>query len=318
MATEQEQLAALDQELKTLRADYNQAIRNLVALQVGDRDDQVAAFDAYHAAGLAYFNAHERAIPLDARLNMDLNSTCYTDRSETSANVLDVVATHYVTLRMWADDLGIDMEHLRPSRTSFANMQRRVRETQPEDADQLRERFVSLGLPTRGFDAVESRSAREVPPSPHTTNIYGPATGCAIGPGARVDAGSINHNQIGEQVMGDKINIGGNVTGSAVGSHASVKARDIVTQIQQSGVLGDDIGQAFAKAAEELDKLKLGEGDKDDVVGELEKLKKELEKQTKDEKRIKTIWDRINGLASTVASALSAAASIGKIVLGGA
>jgi len=44
---------------------------------------------------------------------------------------------------------------------------------------------------------------------------------------------------------------------------------------------------------------------------------KELEKTTKDEGRIKTIWDRINGVASTVAAALSAAASIGKIVLGG-
>jgi molybdopterin converting factor small subunit len=127
----------------------------------------------------------------------------------------------------------------------------------------------------------------------------------------------VNFNTIqGDQHVGDKINIGGNVTGSAVGSHAKLKARDIVTQIQQSGLLGEDIGQAFAKAAEELEKAQISEGDKEDVADYLEKLKKELEKQTKDEGRIKTIWDRINGIASTVATALSAAASIGQIVLG--
>ena len=49
-----------------------------------------------------------------------------------------------------------------------------------------------------------------------------------------------------EQIMGDKISIGGNVTGSAVGSKASLKARDIVTQIQQSG-LDQDLKLKFAR-----------------------------------------------------------------------
>ena len=133
MTTEQEQLAALDQELKTLRANYNQSIRDLTALQEGDRDEEVAAFNAFHAAGLAYFNAHERAIPLDARLNMDLNPTCYTDQSETSANVLEVVVTHYETLRMWADDLGIDLPHqaLQLLATSLLSKQRWLSSTYP-------------------------------------------------------------------------------------------------------------------------------------------------------------------------------------------
>ena len=243
MSTEQEQLSALEQELKSLRVDYNQSIWTLTALQEGARDEQVAAFHAFHAAGLAYFNAHERAIPLDARLNVDLNPTCYTDRSETSANVLDVIANHYETLWMWAADLDIDIDTLRPSRTAFANMQRRVKETQPEDAAELRERFVALHLPSRGFDAAEAKSARvdhAALSKPQTINY----TGCAIGDGARVEAGSINPSHNGDIHVGDKINIGGNVAGSAVGSNASLKARDIATQIQQSGVLDEDLEAA--------------------------------------------------------------------------
>jgi hypothetical protein len=129
---------------------------------------------------------------------------------------------------------------------------------------------------------------------------------------------NINNSREGDQHVGDKINVRGNVIGSAVGSRASLMARDIVTQIQQSGLLGEDIQKAFAAAADALGALKAPEGTKEDVADDLAKLKKEMEKPTKDEGRIKTIWERINSVASTVATALSAAASIGKIVFGGA
>jgi hypothetical protein len=315
MSTDQEQLVSLDLELKTLRADYHRSIRALMALQDGARSDQIAAFEDFHAAGLAYFNAHERAIPLDARLNMDLNPTCYTERAETSANVLEVIGNHYETVRVWATDLDIDYKLLRPSLTSFANMQRRVKETQQEAAAELRERFVALDLPTRGFDAAEAKSNRtdaSAGAAPQT-NYF---TACAIGDGARVEAGSINSSHNGDVHVGDKINIGGNVAGSAVGSHANLKARDIVMQIQQSGILSDDLKQAFAKAAEALEALKAPEGTKEDVIDDMTKLKKELENPTKDEGRIRTIWNRIKEVAPTVASILASAASIGKLVTG--
>jgi hypothetical protein len=313
MATEQDQMAALDQELKTLRADYHRSIRILISLQERAREEQVAAFNAFHAAGLAYFNAHEHAIPLDARLNMDLNPTCYTDRSETSANVLEVIGNHYETLWMWAADLKMDISTMRPSRTAFANMQRRVKETQPEYSSELRERFIALDLPTRGFDAAEVKSARvdHAALSKSQTITY---TGCAIGDSARVEAGSINSTHNGDVHVGDKINIGGNVTGSAVGSNASLKARDIVTQIQQSGVLDADLKRTVVAAAEALANLNIDEGDKSDAADDLAKLKSELEKPTKDEGRIQKIWNRINDMAPTVASILASAVTIGKIV----
>lgn len=187
----------------------------------------------------------------------------------------------------------------------------RVKETQADIADDLWGKFVELQLPTRGFDAAEAKSARvdhTAPAKPQTINY----TGCAIGDGARVETGSINSSHNGDVHVGDKINITGDVTGSAVGSNASVKARDIITQIQKSGLDGD-LKEKFAKAAEELANLKIDEGDKSDAVDDMKKLQEELEKPNQDEVRIQKIWARIQAVAPTVASILASAVSLGKI-----
>ncbi len=226
-----------------------------------------------------------------------------------------MITNHYQTVRDWATDLGIDLNTLQPSLTAFANMQRRVMETHEDIAVTLRERFVELGLPTGGFDKGESKSSRAKSAMPvkqqpvHTTNHY---TGCAIGDGARVEAGIISSFKKGDQHVGDKISIGGDVTGSAVGSDASLKARDIITQVQKSG-LDNDLKQKFTEAAEALANLNIAEGDKSDAADDLAKLKAELEKPAKDEGRIQKIWNRIKDIAPTVASILASAVSIGKI-----
>jgi hypothetical protein len=166
MSTNQEQLAALDQQLNDLQTRYAQSIREFLGVVEGPRGTQIAAFDLCQAAGLAFFNAYDQAIPLDSRLGMDQKPTCYTDRAETSANVLETICNHYKTLRQWACDLEIDPRTLHPSLTAFANMQRRVAETQPAIAAELRERFVQLELPTQGFDIPEFTSPKSKSPLP--------------------------------------------------------------------------------------------------------------------------------------------------------
>jgi hypothetical protein len=131
-------------------------------------------------------------------------------------------------------------------------------------------------------------------------------------PTAPLGAPHFTFNTIeGDNHVGDKINIGGNVASSAVGSNASLKARNIITQVQQSG-LDADLKQKFAEAAATLVNLNISEGAKEDAADDLAKLKNEMEKPAKDEGRIKTIWDRINSAASILASG----ATIGKIVTG--
>jgi hypothetical protein len=112
-----------------------------------------------------------------------------------------------------------------------------------------------------------------------------------------------------------KINISGNVTGSAIGSAASLKARDIITQIRQSG-LDDEFKQKFAEAAEVLANLTLDEGDKSDAADDLKKLQEEMEKSPKDEGRIRKVWNRINVTCASVASILASAMTLAQILRG--
>jgi len=153
-------------------------------------------------------------------------------------------------------------------------------------------------------------------PGQHTTHNYNfnsPTAGCAFGDGATVKADNFLSHQEGDQIMGDKISIGGDAIGSAVGTNASVKARDIITQVQKTG-LDTDLKQKVAAALEELTSLKIDEGDKTDVADDVEKLTKELDNPAKDESRIKKIWNRIQSAAPTAAAILAGAASLGKIL----
>jgi hypothetical protein len=310
-----EQAAALEEELKRLRAKYTEAMRTLLTLREMRPEERRRAFEAMHAAAVEYFNAHERAIPVESRLNLDLNVTVYTERAETSANVLETIATHYLTVRRLAGDCDVDVESLQPSIAAFANMQRLVGTTQPDIARDLRERFVKLGLPIRGFDYGESRSTRppltgaRVTGSAQMINNY---TACAIGPNSVVGPSTITSLNTGSQQMGDKTHIGGDVTNSAVGSSARLKARDIVANIHKTG-LDDDTKQIFAQAAQLLANLELEEGDRSDASDDLGKLASELDKPTRDEGRIQKIWARIQSVAPTVASILASAVSIGKL-----
>jgi hypothetical protein len=91
----------------------------------------------------------------------DQNATWYTDRCETSANLLEMIANHYRTLRAWATDWGLDLASLRPSLTAYANMQRLVAASHPDIARKLRDEFVKLDLPTHGFDTDGSEKFQQ-------------------------------------------------------------------------------------------------------------------------------------------------------------
>lgn len=313
MSTDSDELAALDKQLQLLRAAYQRSLQEFLTEANRGNGELADAFYKLHEAGLTLFNGHDRAIPLDSRLNADLNPTCYTDRAETSANVLETICHHYQTVRDWAEDLDIAVETLRPSLTAFANMQRRVAETQPDIAAQLRAEFVRLELPVRGFDIGEFKSQRaEVVLLEKPIHFHGPATAIAIGGGTvNISSSSI---ACGENQMGDNINIGGDVTGSAVGSQASLKARDIFTAVKKSTEMDDDLRQKLTAAANELLTIDLAESDKSDAIDDLAKLTAELDKPNKDEGRIVRLWRQVKEVAPTVASILSSAASLEKIL----
>jgi hypothetical protein len=122
---------------------------------------------------------------------------------------------------------------------------------------------------------------------------------------------------IGGGNMGNRTEIHGDAIGSAFDS-GTVNARDILVYknaVDGSARLDNDIKQKLKEAREAIENAKdLSDADKADAVDELNKLTAELEKPEKDESRVQRYWNRIKGVAPTVASILASAASLGKIL----
>jgi hypothetical protein len=110
----------------------------------------------FHCAGVNYFNAYEKLISLGSLCGADKDATWYTDKADTAVNLLDTIANHFRAVFAKADELHLSRDSFKPSRTSFANMQRLVQVTYGDQAKEQRALFESLGLPTHGFDKQES------------------------------------------------------------------------------------------------------------------------------------------------------------------
>ncbi len=150
-------LPDIECQLPELRTKYEDATKAFIAALASpvEKAERVKAFEKYYEAGVAFFNGHERVIAVAAARNVDHNSTWYTDRAETAANLLQTILLHYTTLNAKAVELKLSTVGLMPSRTALANIERLVKETHPNIATEYRDKFVKAGLPTHGFDHEE-------------------------------------------------------------------------------------------------------------------------------------------------------------------
>ena len=131
-----------------------------------------------------------------------------------------------------------------------------------------------------------------------------------------ITQGRNSNLSIGDIDVSDKTEIHGDAIGSAFGS-GTVNARDITVYknaVDGSAGLDNDIKTKLKEAREAIENADLSDEDKADVVDELNKLTAELEKPEQNDGRIQRYWNHIKEIAPTVASILSSATSLGKIL----
>lgn len=153
---------ALEQEnkLARLRARYREVMERFV--DAGDAGDDVfrSQFHEFHRAGVAFFNAFEDSIAVDSLLGADHDSTWYSGKAESASNVLGTIVLHFRVVKEKAGRAGRSPSDFWPSPTAYAAMQRIVKRVVRQQADTLRKDFLSLGLPTYGFDHDEKEKRR--------------------------------------------------------------------------------------------------------------------------------------------------------------
>lgn len=160
-----------------------------------------------------------------------------------------------------------------------------------------------VGITHRGVKEVED--ALEHPDRP--TRYFSPVSVMNVG----VMIGSTVH--AGYNRSGDNISIGGDAIGSAVGRDAGVKARDIVAQVQNSGI-DDDLKRKLATAAEMIDALDGSTDDRVDAADALGKLNEEMQKPSPEPARVRRLLNHVKDIAPPVASLLTSAGGIAQLV----
>ncbi len=172
-----EELRTLDQQIAELKSAYVRATdaRTELLSRRSRKTDRLAAFHTWRKAGTEYFNAFDRRIVVGARSSADRDPAWRTDCAETAADLLRIIVLHYNTLFDACPDLELQGEAYRPTPGAFAGMQRLVRGVGPRAAQEIREEFVRLGLPTRGFDTSESEKS-----SPHLLEPRFFIVGCVL------------------------------------------------------------------------------------------------------------------------------------------
>ena len=152
--TGDQELVDLENQIATLRTQYQQAGLAYVDLlaKKSKKEDRRTAFWTWHNAGIAFFNSHDKIIPVASKLKADHDATWYTDRAETAVNLMETICLHYHGLWERCMEFGIDKQTLRPSLTAYANLQRITLDTHPDIAKKYRDEFVKQNLPTHGFD----------------------------------------------------------------------------------------------------------------------------------------------------------------------
>lgn len=119
--------------------------------------------------------------------------------------------------------------------------------------------------------------------------------------------------------MSNRSEVHGDAIGSSVGS-GTLNVHDITVYrnaINNSATLENDTKEKLIEARTAIEELEISEEERQEVVDELSKITAELQKPHRDPERVQRFWERIKENAPTVASILSAAASMAKLVSGG-
>lgn len=124
---------------------------------------------------------------------------------------------------------------------------------------------------------------------------------------------------VGETSMGDQMNISNSeVNASAIGSSATLNMRDISifqNNVKNLSNLDNDMKEKINLARTEIEKLILSQEDKDDIVDDLEKFTKELDRPNPNSSRIERFLNRIKEIAPTISSILMSAKRIIELIV---
>lgn len=108
------------------------------------------SFDVVHLNGQRFFGHLEECCASNNSSPLLKNSGWNQWLAETCLDVLPIIVDHFVAYRV-----AMKAPDFKPSGRAYSGMQRLAKRLDKTEAYKIRERFVSLGFPTYGFDIGE-------------------------------------------------------------------------------------------------------------------------------------------------------------------
>jgi len=163
MVTDKQAIVHAEEELGLKKQAYMAALTPVVqAVQVDNADPTLIQLLNCQRLGNEYFNFAEQLVGDSGLLGAHRSGTWVTGFAETCYSVLDALLDHISFLRSHSKIIG--RSAVEPSRNSYANMQRMVKEyLPPEESDELQARYESAGLPVTGFLRPAIEDSHEFP-----------------------------------------------------------------------------------------------------------------------------------------------------------
>jgi len=103
-----------------------------------------------HHKGVTFFNLFERSIDEYGLPYFELNVDTKNRKIEDAKNLVDVIITHWTTLRMLSDKFSVICPTASPN--AYSSIQRLLKYFQSNQTQELKEKFMAAKLPTNGFD----------------------------------------------------------------------------------------------------------------------------------------------------------------------
>jgi hypothetical protein len=121
-------------------------------------DEQARCIRELHRQATAFFDSVESAVSKSELFGASRSEHWATDLANTSYNVLDNVPQLYD--RLWRDSDRLGIARPKPSPSAFSSMQSAVAIYNPDQRQELQDRFQQRGLPTRGFTHVPEMNTK--------------------------------------------------------------------------------------------------------------------------------------------------------------
>lgn len=149
-----------ENELEELKKKLFLSTKKIIEKSTKGRVTQ-GELDSFHQCGVELFNKFERSLDEYGDKEYPINNNSAIRKVEDCINISETICCHWKAIRKIASNNNLFVAY--PQETSYASIQRVIKERKPEMIIVIKTKFQEANLPTYGFDSYERHDGWKKP-----------------------------------------------------------------------------------------------------------------------------------------------------------